>query len=78
MECSNAGANLGPEHGFSEANFARVGPSIAMTLSTHTIRVTRLYRAALKNLMYWTVHRDLFIEKSLEMRAGKSPLRMPL
>jgi hypothetical protein len=38
-------------------------------LSAHTRRVTRLYRSSLKNLLNWCVHRDLFITKSLELRA---------
>ena len=35
---------------------------------THSQRVTRLYRSALKNLMNWCVHRDLFISESFAMR----------
>ena len=37
--------------------------------ASHTLRVTRLYRRSLKNLMNWVVWRDLWIEKSLELRA---------
>ena len=40
-----------------------------MSLSPHAARVTRLYRASLKNLMNWCVHRDLFIEQGNLLRA---------
>ena len=37
--------------------------------ASHTQRVTRLYRKSLKNLMNWTVWRDMWIEKGFELRA---------
>ena len=36
---------------------------------THTLRVQRLYRSALKNLANWTVHRDLWISEGFKLRA---------
>ena len=38
-------------------------------LTAHTQRVQRLYRASLKNLLNWCVHRDLWIKKGFELRA---------
>lgn len=42
---------------------------VAQIGASHTLRVTRLYRASLKNLMNWTVWRELWIEKGFELRA---------
>ena len=40
-----------------------------MTYPAHSLRVMKLYRHSLKNLMNWAVHRDLFIERGFELRA---------
>ncbi|KAL1511799.1 hypothetical protein AB1Y20_005085 [Prymnesium parvum] len=37
--------------------------------SAHSLRVARLYRRALKDLMDWTVYRDLFIHEAHKLRA---------
>ena len=42
--------------------------TLALTAS-HTQRVTRLYRASLKNLLNWCVWRDMWVEKAFELRA---------
>ena len=42
---------------------------VASLTANHTRRVTRLYRASLKNLLNWCVWRDMWIEKSFELRA---------
>lgn len=47
----------------------KTGAKIVPLLSSHTIRVKRLYRHGLKNLMNWVVWRDLWIEKGFELRA---------
>jgi len=41
----------------------------APVTSAHVLRVKTLYRHGLKNLMNWSVHRDLFIQKGFELRA---------
>lgn len=43
--------------------------SKALGATAHSLRVTRLYRHGLKNLMNWCVWRDLWIEKGFELRA---------
>ena len=40
-----------------------------MATSAHALRVCRLYRSGLKNLMNWTVHRELWIEEGFKLRA---------
>jgi len=40
-----------------------------MTYPAHSLRVMKLYRHSLKNLMNWAVHRELFIERGFELRA---------
>ena len=42
---------------------------VASLTANHTRRVTRLYRASLKNLLNWCVWRDMWIEKAFELRA---------
>ena len=44
------------------------GPRVAR-MSTHAVRVKRLYRQGLKCLQNWCVHRDLYITKGFELRA---------
>ena len=52
------------------------GAAAPKLLTAHTQRVTRLYRAGLKNLLNWCVHRDLWISEAFklqaEFRANKS------
>jgi len=37
--------------------------------SAHVLRVKKLYRHSLKNLLNWCVHRDLWIKKGFDLRA---------
>lgn len=37
--------------------------------SAHVVRVQRLYRASLKNMLYWAIHRRLWIKKANDIRA---------
>ena len=37
--------------------------------SPHSIRVQRLYRKSLKNLLDWCVHRDLWIQEAFKLQA---------
>ena len=43
--------------------------SVPKLPANHVSRVTRLYRHALKNLMNWAVHRDLFVQRGFALRA---------
>ena len=43
--------------------------STKVLAASHSLRVTRLYRASLKNLLNWTVWREMWIEKAFELRA---------
>ena len=46
-----------------------------MATSAHALRVCRLYRSGLKNLMNWTVHRELWIEEGFKLRPLSDHLR---
>eukprot|EP00967_Tisochrysis_lutea_P135661 scaffold241070_cov45-Tisochrysis_lutea.AAC.1 len=37
--------------------------------SAHVLRVQRLYRASLKNMLHWAIHRQLWIKKANDLRA---------
>mmetsp|Transcript_2398 Transcript_2398/g.7668 ORF Transcript_2398/g.7668 Transcript_2398/m.7668 type:complete len:107 (+) Transcript_2398:47-367(+) len=37
--------------------------------SAHVVRVQRLYRASLKNMLHWAIHRRLWIKKANDIRA---------
>ena len=45
---------------------ARLGARMS---SAHVLRVKKLYRHSLKNLLNWCVHRDLWIKKGFDLRA---------